>query len=78
MPYLDIYPQELTALQQELQKHPDLLVQLTSARTFEETLGTIAAYCDVALDGAYSHEDIVEIAGKLALKLKEKGAIHIQ
>jgi len=73
--YYEYFPQEYIALKKEVQNHPDLLIALYTATGFEESIGTIAAYCDVILDGSYSPEDVVKLCDILVMKLKQKGSL---
>lgn len=77
MAYHEYFPEELIALKKEIQNHPDLLIQLYGVATFDEMLGTVAAYCEIVLDGAYTAEDILKIMDICVRKLKEKGSLIV-
>lgn len=66
-------------LSEEIANHPDLcaLVSKHPASEFELRLAEVAAYCEVALDGAYTPEDIDEICNRLYEKLRKVRMIHV-
>jgi len=50
------------AIQEEIQKHPDLAKDLQKhAHSFEEALGRIGTYVNVALDGSYNAIDLMDL-----------------
>jgi hypothetical protein len=76
MPYnLEFFPESYLALQEEIVNHPRLceLIVRHSPREFELRLAEIATYCNVALDGEYTQEDLNGLCHVLWRKLKEKG-----
>lgn len=69
------FPPVIQALQEEIQQHPDLLVnmlQLPKGAAIEEKLGEVAAYCEIALDGYYGEDDILKLCDILVARLKKK------
>lgn len=60
---LVFFPDEALALNKEVQNHPKLVEQLSSQgnKDFIVLLAEIAAYCAIALDGAYDEADIKNI-----------------
>ena len=75
MPYLVYFPQVVQDLQEEIQKHPDLLVQLLMLpkdSPFELKVAELATYCDVVLDGIYTSPDLEKLAGIFLGKLRAK------
>lgn len=69
-------PKELVDLQDELSRpehqHIRQRCELEGYATFSEVLGTVAAECDVVLDGYYSAEDLQGICKMLTKKLYER------
>lgn len=58
---LDIFTDRRVNMICECKRHPILMQQLRELGTdaeWGETLGEIAAYCNVEMDGHYSHEDL--------------------
>ncbi len=72
----DYVPKELVDLQDELSRpehqHIRHKVELEGFTTFSECLGTVAAECDIVLDGYYSEEDIIGLCRTLTQKLRDK------
>lgn len=56
-----MFPPVVAALQKELNNHPDLIEQLRTSSSFEESLGTIGAYLGIALDGIYGPLDLMDL-----------------
>ena len=71
---LEFFPEELIALRQEINHHPDLLVILHAQadKDVYMQIAEIAAYCNILLAGDYTREDIVELCGKFVLELQKK------
>jgi hypothetical protein len=69
MPEYVLYPEEIIALNEELATgyHPKLEEQLAGQDDFIERFATIATYCDVALDGMYSSDQMVAMVGAVFL-----------
>lgn len=62
-----MFPDEIIELNRELASgyHPELAKQLIDGSvSWEERFATIAAYCDVAMDGMYSVETLCEVVEK--------------
>ena len=76
MAYLDYFPQERIALQEELAHpaHQELwpLVAKHPPQEFELRLAEIAAYLGIVLDGYYSQEELNKLCDILTRKLYEK------
>lgn len=72
----DWVPKEMVELQDELSRpehqHIRQRCELEGYNTFSEVIGTVAAECDVVLDGYYSEEDIVGLCRTLTQKLRDK------
>ena len=69
------FPQSIIELQEEVQSHNQLLInllQLPKDSPIELKIGEIAAYCDVVLDGYYGEEEIDKLCDILVQKLKQK------
>lgn len=58
----------------ETSKHPELIGIIIDQPdvSFETRLGHVAAYCEVALDGAYSPDDLDRLCNMLTEKLRQK------
>ena len=63
---------ELYQLQQEVLRHPDLLEKAKEVSSFSESIGLVAAHCNIMLDGNYSQEDLRELYVVLRNKLEAK------
>lgn len=72
--YHHYFPEELTALRQEIDHHPDLLTILTaqSDRDFYVHLAEIAAYCGIALNGEFTQREIIDLCGTCVQILQAK------
>ena len=70
---------ELLELNRELRNHPDLARQLAERVLidFETRIAGIAAYCGVALDGAYDKDDLENIAKLCLTELKKKSTLIV-
>lgn len=70
---------EMQELNREVRNHPKLAQQLAerSQLDFEDRVAGIAAYCGVALDGAYDEEDLENIAKLCLAELRKKSTIII-
>lgn len=72
-----LWPEEVIELNRELSSgyHPELEEQLARVGSHEsqwiERFGTIAAYCEVALDGLYDSDQIIAICRVLLPRLRE-------
>lgn len=73
--HINIWPDELIQLNQEVRNHP-ILMQLLgnherndAVNEWETKLAEIAVYCEVILDGTYSEEELVKLCGILRVKL---------
>lgn len=78
--YLAYFPEPILALQEEL-KHWPVLRELIANHEFnggfEVKMVEIATFCEVIVDGAYSGEQMVQLAGILEKRLKAKRG-HIE
>ncbi len=77
--YIHMFPEEVLALQQELQYHPDLLTIL-AVQTDPDPyvhIAEISAYCGVVLDGTYTQQDILGICRMCTEKLQAKRVILV-
>lgn len=78
MPYLEELPIERIELNIECTHHPLLIEKLREIQllsddnSFETMLAGVAAYCEVALDGYYSPDDINRICTICTEKLRKK------
>lgn len=68
------FPEELIELSRETAYHPELLEKLEKIHPHEWELrfGTIAAYCEVMLDGVYVQSDIERLSKILKDRLEAK------
>jgi len=74
-PVLVQIPDEFLQLQKEVAEHPELLETLRMREeppSVENYFGTVGAYCEVILDGAYSMDDLIDLCDVLIRKLREK------
>lgn len=74
---IELIPEPFIQLALEASNHPKLVEALnkdTQDMSFVGRLSIIAAYCDVLLDGLYTHAELEPIAEKLIDKLKAKNA----
>lgn len=78
-PVLEYFHHSRVELQKEVANHPQLIEQLAafSHKDFGGKIGTVAAYCNIAMDGVYSQHDIDKLCGILIDKLKKKRTIII-
>lgn len=73
--HINIWPDELIALNRELLNHPELMQRLANherndaVNEWEVKLAEIAVYCEVILDGEYLPEAIVKLCDILRIKL---------
>jgi hypothetical protein len=69
--HLNIFPDEIIALNQELVHHPELqeLLSNHAAGEWETKMAEIAMYCEVIVNGAYLPEEMVLLAKILTEKL---------
>lgn len=59
------FPRSYIDLAREVQYHPQLATLINPAADFHINLGSIAAYCNVILDGEYTSEDVEKICERL-------------
>lgn len=72
-PSLEFWSDAKIALIRELYNHPVLLQQLSeqfpdpaqAMENWPECLGTIAAYCNIILDGIYTHKELENLTATL-------------
>ena len=72
--HLNIFPDEIIALNREVVNHPKLQERLANhgMAEWEIKLAEIALYCEVIVDGDYMPEQMVHLSGILLKKLIEK------
>lgn len=72
--YHEMFPQEVMELQEEIQKHQALMVnllQLPKDCGLEMKLGEVAAFCGIILDGYYDEEEILELCKECVKRLRK-------
>lgn len=71
---IEKFPEEFISLQLELTHHPDLWPYLAKYPEGETELRLleIATYCTIIVDGTYGPADLINLAGILAKRLKER------
>jgi hypothetical protein len=76
---IEMFPEELIALNEEIAHHPILL-----ARLQEQTdpdiyirINEIAAYCGILLDGMYTRDEVIKLCTLLREKLFKSRTIVI-
>lgn len=76
---LEYFPDELIALREEIDHHPELLAILAGQADKDVYIHIceIAAYCKVLINGDYTRDDMIEVCGKLVEHLRKKREIHI-
>ncbi len=76
---LEMFPEPLIALREEITKHPDLMVILATQQDKDVyiQISEIAAYCGIVLDGMYTREDIIGLCDKLVKQLQSKRCIIV-
>lgn len=62
----------LARLQEELARNPELQKECKEYETFGEVMGFLAAQVGLALDGAYTENDIDNIADVIVKRLAKK------
>lgn len=75
----EFFPEELTALRVEIDKHPALL-KILAAQEDKDVyiqISEIAAYCGIVLEGTYTRDDVIKLCDKLVWELKKKSSILI-
>ncbi len=80
--YLEEFPMERIELNIEITHHPELQRELLEIReladnSFEVMLAGVAAYCEVALDGYYTQEELNKLCTILTNKLRKKRSLLI-
>ncbi len=76
--HINIWPDELIALNQEVLHHPILMQLLGNherkdgINEWETKLAEIAMYCEVILDGTYNEEELIKLCDILRTKLIER------
>lgn len=73
--HYEYWPEEIIELNRELATglHPQLEKRLEGQDDFIERFATIAAYCDVALDGMYTSDEMVAMTGTFLIpRLKQR------
>ena len=73
--YHEMFPPVIIELQAEIQMHPELLtvmLQLPKDSPIELKMAEVATYCDMVLDGIYSEDDILYLAGVMINKMRGK------
>ena len=80
---LEFFPEVALELNKEVQNHPLLLSELSRLQQLNGdldlrmTIGVVAAYCDVILDGSYFEEDIEILFHMLLKRLKKINEIIV-
>ncbi len=76
---LEYFNPERIALSMEVKNHQPLMEQLAlyEMDDFGGKIGEIAAYCNIAMDGVYSQEDLDRLCKILYRKLLDKRKVII-
>ncbi len=76
---IEMFSLERIALTKEVKKHPKLVEKLAQQGSEEwgDMVGTIAAYCNMGMDGMYLPSQLDKIAGDLVWKLRKHSEIII-
>lgn len=77
--HVEMFPDELIALHQEIHHHPSLLVLLAGQadKDIYIQICEIAAYCGVIVHGDYTKEDMLSLCEKLIEHLQKKRIITV-
>lgn len=74
--HIVMFPEAIQELSQEITYHPELQEKLqwkeNSNLDATDKIAVIAAYCDVALDGYYTAEDLEKIADICVKRLRQR------
>lgn len=71
--YHEMFPPVFLELQEEIQKHQALLVnllQLPKDSSMEMKLAEVTAFCGIILDGFYDEEQVIEICEECVKRLR--------
>jgi len=74
-PHIEWFPPVVLELQKEIALHPKLVAQLTMdtlESDLETRIGTVAAYCDMLLDGYYTEKQLQDLFPIMLEKLRKK------
>lgn len=72
-PKIVMDPPELAALRKEVQHHPEIAKELGSQMDdLPTTIGVLAAYVDLAMDGHYTFEDLMGACDAITARLYKK------
>ncbi len=77
----DMFSESKIAILRKIKEHPPLVTLLLpyDPRTqWPDMLGEIAAYCNIAMDGMYSKEDLDKLEDILYWKLSEASMVLVQ
>lgn len=69
---VEMFPDVIMKLQQEIYNHPDLLVKLAAMQPGSDTwekFATVLTYCNIAVDGEYDEPQILELSEMCLNKL---------
>lgn len=79
-PVLEYFHPARIALQTEIKHHARLIDRLGIYHTddFSGKIGEVAAYCNIALDGMYTPEDLDNLCDILVVSLRKKRTIILQ
>jgi transcription elongation factor GreA-like protein len=71
--HYEYWPEEVIELNKELSSgyHKELEEKLQGVDDFIERYATIAAYCEIALDGMYTSDQMLEIVKVMIPRLRE-------
>lgn len=75
----EMFPEELIQLRVEIDHHPDLLAILHAQADKDVYIQIceIAAYCEIALDGTYTRDDIIRLCKICLDKLISKRTLIV-
>lgn len=76
---LEFFPEELNQLRVEINHHPQLLTILHAQHDKDVYIQIceIAAYCNILVDGTFTHADIVELCDMCRKKLQSMRTILV-
>lgn len=80
MAYLEFFPPEFIALQQEICNHPVLQKRLQKHHDidaelqFSKCIAEICAYCNIAIDGNFDEKMLMELSDVCTKRLRSMGA----
>lgn len=79
MAIIQMFPDAFIALQEEMLKHPDIMLQMQDCphSDFPNRVGYVAGLLNIAVDGYYTYGEIEDLAKIVVKALQEKRTLLI-